>query len=122
MVFGWCFHGVWMVLPWSITRLCRLWAGADTVELTWTIGPVPDTIGREVIVRYVTDLRSNDTWFTDANGRGVMQRQRNRRPSYATRVAEPVAGNYYPITSGIHIEERGRAEFSVSVDRACGAW
>ena len=99
----------------------RLWSGAASVEITWTVGPLPADTGREVVVRYTTDLRSNDTWFTDANGRGVMQRQRNQRPSYKTALAEPVAGNYYPITSGVHIQEPGRAELTVSVDRACGA-
>lgn len=104
--------------PTTIHKQTRLWAGASTVEVGWTIGPLPCT-GMEVVLRYRSDLQSNDTWFTDANGRSVMQRTRNRRPSYPTSLAEPVAGNYYPITTGIHIQEPGR-ELTVSVDRACG--
>lgn len=107
-----------------------LWTGAATVGVTWTVGPLASDIGREVVVRYRSDLASNDTWFTDANGRGILQRQRNQKhttddsggttATTNTTMAEPIAGNYYPVTSGIHIQEPGRAELTVSVDRACG--
>jgi len=38
--------------------------------------------------------------WTDSNGREMLRRVRDHRPSWELQVTEPVAGNYYPITSG----------------------
>merc|ERR1719387_3328765 len=66
-----------------------------------------DRWGKEVIVKYKTDIGSHGLFYTDANGREMVQREYNARgPSYPTlKVSEPVAGNYYPINSMIAIQD-----------------
>ena len=33
-----------------------------------------DDLGKEIISRFSTDLDTNKTWYTDANGRTIQQR------------------------------------------------
>lgn len=113
-----------------VTQVFRLTRGQPYVELEYTVGPIPiDTPwmekpagvpgnwGKEVSVRYDTDLRSNGTFYTDSNGREMIRRQYNARgPSYPKlNVSEPVAGNYYPVNTMISLDD-GRHEFTVLTD------
>jgi hypothetical protein len=52
------------------------------------VGPIPiaDGFGREVVVRSSTDLASNGLLFTDSNGREMLPRKRNARPSWPLQV------------------------------------
>jgi lysosomal alpha-mannosidase len=67
------------------------------VEVEWIVGPVPvdDKIGKEIIIRYDTDIKSQAKYYTDANGREVLERTRDFRPTWNYTVDEPVTGNYY---------------------------
>ena len=87
-----------------------LYDDANTVEVEWTVGPIPidDNVGKEIILRYDTDIQSQSKFYTDANGREVLQRIRDYRPTWNYTVAEPVSGNYYPINSRIWINEPNR--------------
>jgi lysosomal alpha-mannosidase len=51
----------------------------EFVEVEWTVGPIPidDNIGKEIILRYNTDIASQSKFYTDANGREVLQRIRD---------------------------------------------
>ena len=42
------------------------------------VGPIPheDGLGREVVVQYVSNVESGDTFWTDANGREMIRRVR----------------------------------------------
>lgn len=62
-------------------------------------------IGKEVITKYTTKIASNGTFYTDSNGRRWMKRKRNQRSSWNLTLTEPVASNYYPITSSIAIRD-----------------
>ncbi|CAF4067741.1 unnamed protein product [Rotaria sordida] len=95
--------------------------GSSTVEFEWTVGPIPidDYIGKEVIIRYDTDLGSTSKYYTDANGREVLERIRNYRPTWNYTVFENVSGNYYPINSRIWIKDQQR-QFTVLTDRSHG--
>ena len=86
--------------------------GTDTDRYAWLPADVVgskrfDRWGKEVIVKYKTDIGSHGLFYTDANGREMVQREYNvRGPSYPTlKVSEPVAGNYYPINSMIAIQD-----------------
>ena len=48
------------------------------------VGPIPveDGIGKEVVVVYKTEIRSNGTFFTDSNGRQLVERKRGERWEY----------------------------------------
>lgn len=56
----------------------RLYAGQPFVEFEWTVGPIPhhNGLGREVVVRYTSDLESGSEFWTDANGREMIRRIR----------------------------------------------
>jgi len=107
--------------PWVSQRV-RLAKGARHVEITYTVGPIPveDGIGREVISRFSTELQNSGECFTDSNGREMLRRRRDFRASWnynATDHGEPVSGNYYPVTTAIHIRD-ARAQLTVLTDRA----
>ncbi len=55
-------------------------------------------------VKYTSGLASGGTFYTDANGREMQRRERDARPTWTLDVHEPVAGNYYPLTSAMYIE------------------
>jgi len=58
--------------------------------------------------------------LTDSNGRDMLLRMRDARPSWKFTQTEPVAGNYYPINSAVAIRDP-LAQFTVLVDRSQGA-
>ncbi len=92
----------------------NLFDDVSTVEVEWTIGPIPidDNIGKEAIIRYNTDIKSASKYYTDANGREVLERIRDYRPTWNYTVLENVSGNYYPINSRIWIKDQQR-QFTV---------
>lgn len=98
-----------------------LYADAEVVEVEWTVGPIPidDNVGKEIIVRYDTDIQSQAQFYTDANGREVLTRRRDYRPTWNYTVTEPVSGNYYPVNSRIWIKDQTR-QFTVLTDRSQG--
>jgi len=81
-----------------------------TIEFEWTIGSIPidDKIGKEIILRYDTDIQSASKFYTDANGREVLERKRDFRPTWNYTVSENVSGNYYPVNSRIWIKDQQR--------------
>jgi len=87
-----------------------LYDGGEVVEVEWTVGPIPidDNRGKEIIIRYDTDIQSQSKYYTDANGREVLERTRDFRPTWNYTVNEPVSGNYYPINSRIWIKDQTR--------------
>ena len=106
------------------TLTTRLWAGESrAAELEWTVGPIPvgaDNIGKEVVVRYTTGLKTNGQWATDANGRDMMRRRRDTRDDWTLNVTEPVAGNYVPAGSIASLIGDDSATFHILPDRSQG--
>jgi lysosomal alpha-mannosidase len=92
----------------------NLHVGSVAVEVEWTVGPIAidDGIGKEVILRYDTDIKSVATFYTDSNGREVLKRIRDYRPTWNYTATEPVSGNYYPVNSRIWIKDDTR-QFTV---------
>ncbi len=92
----------------------NLYEGLSTVEVEWSVGPIPidDDIGKEAIARYDTDIASASKYYTDANGREVLERIRDYRPTWNYTVLENVSANYYPINSRIWIKDQQR-QFTV---------
>lgn len=84
--------------------------GISTVEFQWTVGPIPidDRFGKEIILRYDTDIPSASKFYTDANGREVLERIRDFRPTWNYTLFENVSGNYYPVNSRIWIKDQQR--------------
>ena len=86
-------------------QVFRLYKDSQYVEVEWTVGPIPldDGKGKEVISRFSSNIKSNRTWYTDSNGREFVKRTRNHRDSWNVTLKQPVAGNYYPVTSGMYL-------------------
>jgi lysosomal alpha-mannosidase len=80
-----------------------------------------DANGKEVITRFTTDFATKSMFYTDSNGREMLKRVRNSRPTWNLTLEEPVAGNYYPITSKLSIVDDARdLQLSLLTDRAQG--
>ena len=125
------------------SHVVRLRAGARHVEVEWTAGPIPvdtpwfppvafedgdaskplpNNWGKELVLKYASDLASAGTFFTDSNGKEMVERVRDARgPSYPHpyNISEPVAGNYYPVNALIALDD-GANELSVVVDASLG--
>lgn len=116
---GWEVHAEFEE-PW-IKQTTRVMKGLPYVEVEYTIGPIPidDKRGKEIVTRLETPIESNDTFFTDSNGREFLERKRDYRPSWPLEVFEPIAGNYYPINAAIYIEDASRS-LAVLTDRTQG--
>ncbi|XP_046687404.1 LOW QUALITY PROTEIN: lysosomal alpha-mannosidase-like [Homalodisca vitripennis] len=107
--------------PW-VSQIIRLYQGKDHLEFQWLVGPIPveKWVGKEVITRYKTQLMTGGVLYTDSNGRRLMRRVRNHRTSWNLTLTEPVASNYYPVTSAAVILGN-RHQVTVLTDRPQGA-
>ncbi|XP_036278768.1 lysosomal alpha-mannosidase isoform X2 [Pipistrellus kuhlii] len=103
------------------SQVVRLYPGQRHLELEWTVGPIPvgDNWGKEVISRFDTSLETKGLFFTDSNGREILERRRDYRPTWQLNQTEPVAGNYYPVNSRIYITD-GNMQLTVLTDRSQG--
>lgn len=80
-----------------------------------------DKIGKEVLTRYTSNLQTGKTFYTDSNGREMLKRVKDYRPTWDLKLEEPISGNYYPVTSKIAIkDEAKKLKLNVLVDRAQG--
>jgi lysosomal alpha-mannosidase len=105
------------------SQVVRLYNGTKHLEVEWTIGPIPtaDNVGKEVISLFSTSLESNAMFYTDSNGREILQRIRDYRPTWKLNQTEPVAGNYYPVNSRIFIQDTKRnIQLTILNDRSQG--
>ncbi|NXU66747.1 MA2B1 mannosidase, partial [Horornis vulcanius] len=103
------------------SQVLRLRPGQPYLELEWTVGPIPvsDGLGKEVISRFQTPLRTDGRFYTDSNGRQVLERRRDYRPTWNLSQSEPVAGNYYPVNTRIFIKDQ-KVQLTVLTDRSQG--
>lgn len=98
--------------PW-ISQVIRIYQHVDYIEFDWIVGPIPIDNwffdpGQDVISRFESDLSTNGTFFTDANGRETLRRVRHHRPTWELDTTERVASNYYPVTSWIFVRDYDR--------------
>jgi alpha-mannosidase len=113
---------VWQVFDDWATLITRVYKGQKYVEVEWTVGPIPfeDGLGREIILKYSSNVQnSKGSFFTDANGRAMIERKFNTRATWDLNVTEEIAGNYYPITAAAYIQDENM-QFAVLTDRAQG--
>jgi len=74
-----------------------------------------DGIGKEIITRYTTDFTNEGTFYTDSNGRQSVLRSRSKSQK------DPIASNYYPITSHIFLtDSKSGYTMNLLTDRAQG--
>ena len=106
------------------SQIVRLYAGSDTnIEFNFVVGPIPikDGKGKEIVTTYTTDLKSDSEFVTDSNGRQMLVRRRDSRPTWNLKSTEPVSQNYYPVNSRIGIEDSKKQLYmNVLTDRSQG--
>ncbi|KAL2455576.1 Glycosyl hydrolase family 38 protein [Forsythia ovata] len=103
-------------------QVTRVYKEKEHAEVEFTIGPIPvdDGFGKEITAQIKTSLNTNETFYTDSNGRDFIKRIRDHRSDWDLEIHQPIAGNYYLyINLGIYLED-GNMEVSVLVDRAVG--
>ena len=80
-----------------------------------------DGIGKEIITRYSTDFENNGEFYTDANGRQSIKRIKDTMQELYQDETEPVASNYYPVTTHIYMtDSKSGYRLNVITDRAQG--
>ncbi|XP_073823591.1 lysosomal alpha-mannosidase-like [Musca autumnalis] len=104
-----------------VSQVIRIYEGVNRVEFEWLVGPIPieDNVGKEVITRFTSNLKTAGVFYTDSNGREMLRRVRNEREYFKPNMTESVSGNYYPITSRIAMETSAR-RVALLNDRAQG--
>ncbi|XP_037294534.1 lysosomal alpha-mannosidase isoform X1 [Manduca sexta] len=105
----------------KVLSVRRHYKELEFIENEWLVGPIDisDDVGKEFAVRYQSDILNNGEFYTDSNGRQVLKRKLNQRPQWNVTLAEPIAGNYYPVTNEIYIEN-GDKRLTVLTDRSQG--
>lgn len=104
-----------------LSQVIRVYRDERHVEFDWLVGPIPidDGRGKEIVTRFGTDVQSKGVFYTDSNGREMLRRVRNERDTWNVSIAEEVAGNYYPVTARIAVEDVVH-RLAVLTDRAQG--
>ena len=106
-----------------MSQVIRTYANEKHVELIWNVGPIPieDAVGKEIISRFESPLQSKSQFFTDTNGREMLLRTRDARPTWTVNLQEKISGNYYPINSRISLRDPAKKQsLAVLVDRSEG--
>lgn len=114
-----------MIFGDEASQVIRLYNNKPYVEFEWTVGPIniKDKIGKEYITLYDTQqtVESGDLFYTDANGREILQRRRDHRNTWSFNNTEHVAGNYFPVNSRIYIQDKAKnQQLTVLTDRSEG--
>ncbi|XP_067620208.1 lysosomal alpha-mannosidase [Eurosta solidaginis] len=104
-----------------VSQVVRLYRQEKSAEFEWLVGPIPvdDDKGKEIITRFNSDINSGDIFYTDSNGREMITRNRDHRDTWKVKLLERTAGNYYPITTKIALEDEN-ARMAILTDRAQG--
>ncbi|UXI16369.1 Mite allergen Der p7 [Sarcoptes scabiei] len=106
-----------------IGQIIRVDPNREDIEFDFTVGsiPVQDGLGKEIITVYRSALKNHGIFFTDSNGRQMISRKRNYRPTWNLTLKEPIAANYYPVTSKISIKDTSRnIQMTILNDRSQG--
>jgi hypothetical protein len=75
--------------------------------------------GKEIVSRFTTSIKSAGELLTDSNGREMLRRQRNFRPTWPLNQTEPIAGNYFPCNAAAAIRD-DKSQLTVLVDASQG--
>lgn len=98
-----------------MSQTVRLYADARHLEFEWQVGPIDvrDLSGRDVVMRFDSDLKSKEKFYTDSNGREILVRRRDFRPTWDLEKIDSIAGNFYPVTSRIFIRDEQKSMYKI---------
>jgi len=111
-----------VVRPW-LKQTIRLYAGENRIEVASQIGPIDisNKQGKEIIVRFSTDLKNGKTFYTDSMGQEFQERILDHRFSYNNTITEPIGSNYYPINAMAYIQDKAQdVQLTWLTDRSRG--
>eukprot|EP00906_Rhabdomonas_costata_P030343 RCo042878 len=104
VVFGPLMSEVRQDIAQYLRQRVRLGRGMRAAQFTFTVGDLTPYRGMEVVMRFSTNLSNPEgLFYTDSNGREMIPRRVNFRPSWDLHQTEPVAGNYYPVATAIAV-------------------
>lgn len=76
----------------------RVDAKKNYIEFDYVVGPIPiisrGYLGREIVSRYITNMKNKGVFLTDSNARQLLPRHRLRDNQ-----AEQLGGSFYPVVS-----------------------
>ncbi|XP_016973536.2 lysosomal alpha-mannosidase [Drosophila rhopaloa] len=104
-----------------ISQVIRVYQGDNRVEFEWLVGPIPteDEVGKEIVIRFSSNISSKGIFYTDSNGREMLERERNQRDTFNPDMSEAISGNYYPVTGQISLQD-DEVRITLLNDRAQG--
>ncbi|KMY89554.1 lysosomal alpha-mannosidase [Drosophila simulans] len=104
-----------------ISQVIRIYEDVNRVEFEWLVGPIPtdDDVGKEIITRFSSNISSKGKFYTDSNGREILERERNQREHFTPDMSEAISGNYYPVTGQISLQDDEK-RITLLNDRAQG--
>lgn len=109
------------MVNWTYTSRVRNFLHLFTKKKTVYSLTSSDVNGKEIITRFSTKLKTDMVFYTDSNGRELLKRVRNFRPTWKLSISEPVSVNYYPVTSKILMRDPNQnVEVAILTDRAQG--
>lgn len=91
-----------------ISQVIRLYEGVNRVEFEWMVGPIPldGDVGGEIITNFQSSILSKGIFYTDSNGRELIKREKDKREDFVSDLsAQHIAGNFYPVTSRIALQD-----------------
>lgn len=109
-----------------MTQVIRIYQHVDYVEFDWVVGPIQIDNwffdpGQEIVSKFSTNMQTNGTFFTDANGRETLRRTRDVRATWDLETTEKVASNYYPVTAWTFIRDYDQdVQLTILPDRPQG--
>jgi alpha-mannosidase len=105
------------------SSVLRFRSGSDAVEVETTVNSIPidDNVGKEIIIRYVTNLQTAGAMRADSNGREMLHRQRDHRDTWDLNLQteQKVARNYFPVNAAASIKD-ANTQLTVLTDRSEG--
>jgi len=109
--------------PW-LSQVIRIFEGDSNIQIETTITPIniTDNLGKEVIVRYTTGMKTESMWYSDSQGLEFIPRTINQRPfwpSFPFNITEPEAFNYVPMNEAAYLRD-GNNRLSFITDRSRG--
>ncbi|XP_017099033.2 lysosomal alpha-mannosidase-like [Drosophila bipectinata] len=105
-----------------VSQVIRIYEDREAIEIDWQVGPIPreSDFGNEVVITFTSEIDSEGVVYTDANGREMIRREKDKREGFTPELdRQPTAGNYYPITSRIALQD-SKKRMAVLNDRAQG--
>ncbi|CAG2170574.1 unnamed protein product, partial [Oppiella nova] len=114
-------HELSQVFADYIHQTVRTYEDRDYIEFDWTVGGIPivDKIGKEIVTRFESDLKSDGVYYTDANGRQTIRRKFNPQAKICGN--NVIAANWFPIYSHVAVkDEKQGLALTVLNDRTQG--